>query len=322
MSPAPTKRLVVIDTDPGVDDAQGILMALASPDVEVVAITVTHGNVTVEQTARNALRVLKVAGRMDIPVYKGACKPLHGDRISASFCHGEDGFGECPDPEAPSIECLQQEHAVQALVKLADRLKGQLTLICLGPLTNVAMALRMDPMFGANLKECFIMGGNYEATGNTPLNACAEFNFLADPDAAHIVLRDMRGPVTMVCWELCLKYAFTWEWYDQLTSTPTAKGRFVQAIGGKSLEIYYRRGGPGAMPKYETADSMLMAVAIGNGVATETRHVYCTVELQGTYTRGQMVVDRDGCLGCKPNVTLVVAVDHDTYGNMLMAAVQ
>lgn len=317
-----SKKLVVIDTDPGVDDAQGILMALNAPDVDVIAITVTHGNVSVDQTAENALRVLQVADRMDIPVHRGSEKPLQGERISASFVHGSDGFGDSPDPRAPGLSNVQSEHAVTALLRLANTYRGQLSLVCLGPLTNIALALRLDPEFGRKLKNCYIMGGNYEATGNTPASPCAEFNFLADPEAAHITLTDLHCPITMVCWELCLKYAFTWEWYDQLTSTPTTKGRFVKAIGAKSLDIYFKRGTKEQLPRYETADSMLMAVALSERVVRETRDVYCTVELRGTYTRGQMVLDRDGCLGQRPNVRLVTSLDHPAYGNMLMQAVQ
>ncbi|VDI65702.1 uridine nucleosidase [Mytilus galloprovincialis] len=153
---------MIIDVDTGVDDASAIMLALSRPEVEVVAITCVNGNVAIDDVCRNTLRVLKVCNRLDIPVYKGAEKSILGEGERASHYHGNDGLGDAQNHEPVDITMIKMEHAVNALLRLVNENPGEITLVALAPLTNIALALRLDPDFGSKLKEVFIMGGNIE----------------------------------------------------------------------------------------------------------------------------------------------------------------
>ncbi|WAR30401.1 YBP2-like protein [Mya arenaria] len=204
----PSRRKLLIDTDAGVDDAQAILMALKCPDVDVIGITCVAGNADAMQVGKNVLRVLQVVNRLDIPVYIGCNEPLLGDKKETSDYHGSDGFGDVPDPEAPDDSLLESEHAVNALMRLSKKHEGELSLVCLAPLTNIAMAIRMDPGIGSRLKHCYIMGGNHHGKGN--MTVAAEFNFYFDPEAAYVVLNQLKAHITIVTWETCMEHSIPW----------------------------------------------------------------------------------------------------------------
>jgi len=312
------KRLI-IDTDPGIDDAQAITMALKSYDlVEVVAFTTCHGNVDVSQVSSNLQHILKANNRTDIPVYTGANCSLVGGRISSSHYHGDDGLGDVLHPHPPEEE-IQPEHAVQALLRLVNENIGELTLVCLAPLTNIALAIRLDPDFGKKLKDCIIMGGNYKAKGN--ITVSAEFNFLADPEAARVVLRELRCPkTTLVTWELCTKHSFTWEWYEKFINTDSALGRFFKKIESKTLATYYSDSK--FRQSYVTCDPVAMAIVIDPEVIRSSQRLYCDVELTGELTRGQVVVDWKTRMKESPNVLLVKDIDFKRYEELLMLVVR
>lgn len=312
------KRLI-IDTDPGIDDAQAITMALKSHDlVEVVAFTTCHGNVDVHQASTNLQHILKANNRTDIPLFSGANCSLVGGRIAASHYHGNDGLGDAQHPHPPDVE-IQSEHAVPALIRLVNENKGKLTLVCLAPLTNIALAIRLDPDFGKKLKDCVIMGGNYKGKGN--ITASAEFNFLADPEAARVVLRELRcEKTTMVTWELCIKHSFTWEWYEKFINTDSDLGRFFKKIESKTLATYY--SDVKHQHSYVTCDPVAMAIAIDPEVIRSSERLYCDVELTGELTRGQVVVDWKGSRNESPNLLLVKDVDFKRYGDLLMLVVK
>lgn len=293
MSHSPKKhKLFLIDVDCGTDDAQAIMMALAAPHVKVLAITCVGGNTLLDNVCKNVLRVLKVCNRSDIPVYRGLDTPILGDRINASYFHGKDGLGDVPDPDAPGIENIQKEHAVDIMIKLATKHAGQLTLIATGPLTNLAMAVRMDPSFPSKLKDLYIMGGNMESRGNT--TACGEFNFVADPEAAYMVLRDFKCPTYIATWEHSCRSKLSWEWYDQWVNTGTAKASFIKNIYALSMrtsrsekEVKEMVAGAG----FVSCDAYAMAAAIDRRTITSSIETVVTVELNGKYTRGMMVLD-------------------------------
>lgn len=147
------KTKVILDTDAGVDDAQGIAITLNNDHlVEVVAITTCQGNVDVKQVNANVTRVLEKTGKLGIPLYSGATCSLVGGRLSACYYHGEDGLGDVPDP-SPTDPKIETEHAVQALLRLVDGNKGEITLLCFAPLTNIALAIRLDPDFGKKIEK-------------------------------------------------------------------------------------------------------------------------------------------------------------------------
>ena len=185
---------LIIDTDPGIDDALALLLALAAKDeLDVTAITTVNGNVGVDQVTENVFRILDVAGRSDIPVYKGNGKPLIRENDNCEEFHGDDGLGNLGFKEVPGT--VKEESAVDFLIRKVREEKGEITLVPIGPLTNIAQAVQKDPEFARNVKEVVIMGGA-EHGGN--MSPCAEFNFWTDPEAAKIVFQAGFERVTMV----------------------------------------------------------------------------------------------------------------------------
>lgn len=186
-------RRIIIDCDPGVDDATMLLLAFASPDeLDILGVTVVAGNTGLAQTARNARIVRQIAGRPDVPVYAGCARPMVRDIVDAGDFHGESGLGPLPilEPEAPAATW----HAVEFIVRMLREATTPITLVVTGPATNVAMALVLEPAIAANIEELVVMGGARGAGGN--ITASAEFNIFADPHAAHVVLTCGR-PVTL-----------------------------------------------------------------------------------------------------------------------------
>lgn len=187
------QRIIIIDTDPGVDDAMAIQFALGLPQLDVRALTTVFGNVAVELATINALRLLHLAGRADIPVAQGAAHPLNGEFDGGvPFVHGDDGQGNTGHPPAPTQAVAQP--AAELLAEFVGRHPGQVTIVALGPLTNLAHALRLRPSLVHEVAEVVVMGGNAFCAGNaTP---AAEANVLSDPDAADLVL-GAGWPITM-----------------------------------------------------------------------------------------------------------------------------
>ncbi|CAB0002664.1 unnamed protein product [Nesidiocoris tenuis] len=204
-------RYIIIDNDAGVDDAWAIFLLLkAEPRNQVLALTCVNGNTSLENVCRNNLRLLAQLNERQIPVYKGAVSalvPPEKESLSnftsdIEFFHGRNGFGDVELPKIDSLPQLQEENAINAMYRLVKQHPGEVSLVCCGPLTNIALAIRMYSDFTENVKDVFIMGGNYTAMGNK--TRCAEFNFHGDPEAAYIVLQEMEGKTTLVPWETCV----------------------------------------------------------------------------------------------------------------------
>nr|GMD88592.1 probable uridine nucleosidase 2 [Ipomoea batatas]GME19482.1 probable uridine nucleosidase 2 [Ipomoea batatas] len=179
------RKKIIIDTDPGVDDAMAIFVALQSPDVEVIGLTTIYGNVYTTLATRNALHLLEVAGRTDIPVAEGSHVTItNGTKLRiADFVHGTDGLGNqnFPPPEGKAIE----QNAIEFLVQQANLYPGEVTVVALGPLTNIALAIQRDPAFVKNIGQIAVLGGAFAVNGN--VNPASEANIFGDPDAADIV---------------------------------------------------------------------------------------------------------------------------------------
>lgn len=185
---------IIIDTDPGIDDALAILLALAAKDeLDVLALTTVNGNVGVEQVTKNAFKILEIAGRTDIPVYMGNGKPLMRENEHCEEFHGDDGMGNLEMPDCHKIP--ENENAVDFLIRKVREEKGEITLVPIGPLTNIAEAIQKNSDFVKNVKEVVIMGGA-EHGGN--MSPHAEFNFWTDPEAAKIVFQAGFEKVTMI----------------------------------------------------------------------------------------------------------------------------
>ncbi len=189
-----TPRKIIIDTDPGQDDAVAILLALASPELEVLGITAVAGNVPLALTARNARQVCELAGRREIPVFAGCDAPLSRKLVTAEHVHGKTGLDgiALPEPQMP----LQPRHAVDFIIEtLRDEPPGSVTLCALGPLTNLATAFAKAPEIVGNIAEIVLMGGAYFEVGN--ITPAAEFNIYVDPEAAKLVF-DCGRPITVM----------------------------------------------------------------------------------------------------------------------------
>ena len=303
------KTQLLIDTDPGIDDALAILMAHAHANVAGLAIV--GGNVGLAHTTRNALKLVETIGA-DTPVFPGAATPLVVAAPDAGFVHGADGFGDTGYFTASRLP--EEEHAANAIVRLARERPGELTLVALAPLTNLALALRLDPTLPSRVARLVVMGGAVTGRGNTH-HVPAEFNVGFDAEAAHIVFS--AWPLfDLVDWEACLRHTLDFAWFEQTLAHGDVRARFYEAISRKARAFNRARGRPGVV----AADALAMAVALDPGIVTqaETRHV--AVEMSGTLTRGATVVDWEGRLGADPNARIAMRVDHGRFQALVAAA--
>lgn len=299
---------LIIDTDAGIDDAQAILLALGQPNVEVAAITTLSGNVHVDKVVRNVLATLDAAGKK-VPVYRGAEYPLLGPAIHAEDYHGSDGLGDAGIPK-PEVQ-IEPEHAVFALVRMAAENPGRYTLVTIGPLTNIALAVRIDPAFVDNLANLVIMGGTHAYRGN--MNIVAEFNIYADPEAAAIVFSTCKR-ATLVSWELSVDHEILFDEYHQLTQmpAPTSQLEFFNRISDymvRKMQKTDHRGVP--MP-----DPIAAAVAIDPTLITRSANGEIHVEVTGARTRGQTVINWKG----EPRVKVITEIDTTHFWQMMKAS--
>ncbi|XP_061660759.1 inosine-uridine preferring nucleoside hydrolase-like isoform X1 [Syngnathoides biaculeatus] len=313
------KKKLILDVDTGVDDAQAIMMALIAPDVEILGITCCHGNTPLEKVLKNTLRVLKVCNRLDIPVYAGCSQPLLSNKQHASDYHGKDGLGDVPAADAPGLELVQKKKGVQALIKMIKQNQGEVTLVATAPLTNLAVAVQLDPSLPKKLKALYIMGGNIESRGNT--TTCGEFNFVADTEAAYIVLERYTCPTTIATWEFTCSNSLPWSFCDQWFSMKTEKAAFMKNISclsrTKSQSAEYQKeitAGKG----FNACDTYALAAAIDDSLIIESEKVAVTVELVGDCTRGMMVLDYMDLLNKKHKVTIMKKVDLEKFKQMVI----
>ncbi|KAF6214718.1 hypothetical protein GE061_009461 [Apolygus lucorum] len=242
--------------------------------------------------SQNNIRLLSVINRRDIPVYLGARRQLIPPEKNSStsltddlqYFHGKNGFG---DVELPKLEfgTPPEESAVHALYRLTQEKPSEVTLVCCGPLTNIALAIRTYPDFVQNVKEIFIMGGNYTATGNT--TRCAEFNFHTDPEAAYIVLNEMEGKITLLPWETCMRTNVPFSWREELGTNSGPVVSFLNIIEGPIMCRLKKLG----YNTYISADQLLAAIVSEPELVQEVESLHASVELAGFHTRGQIVVD-------------------------------
>ena len=303
---------IIIDTDPGVDDAHAILMASAHQDIEIEALTVVAGNVGLERTVANSCTILDVLGE-DAPIFAGCSTALVPGADDAAHVHGEDGLGDVAF--GPSQRAVEKEHASAALVRLAHASPGELTLVTIGPLTNVAVALKLDPGLPALFKRLVIMGGAVDAHGNTP-NFTSEFNIYADPEAAHIVF-SAWPLLTLVGWEATMDHGIPLDIVNQWQSTGSPRAHFFSQIYRKTIQFTTTELG---RTDLLGADGLAMAVALEPDIVQSAEQRFVTVELDGRLTRGQTTVDWYGRSGNPANVDIVRQVDQQRFQELMELA--
>lgn len=306
-------KRIIIDCDPGIDDAQAIMMAYRHPNVQIEAITTVSGNVGVELTTANALKILDVLEAERIPVFPGAKTGLVEGGANASFVHGEDGLGDVGIPV--SKRRAENEPAALALIRLAKENPGELDLIAIGPLTNLALALRLDPELPTRYKRLVIMGGAYLGKGNTD-NPPAEFNVYADPDAAKVVF-DNWPKFSMVSWEATIDHGVTFDELQLLFDLKTPSSVFLERVTQKTLH-FLKNILNGSMSF--AADPLAMAVLIEPDIVQASEEKYVQIERHGSLSRGMTVVDWFDLQGQSPNVEIIHKVDMSRFYQLLKLA--
>ncbi|MCA1714622.1 MAG: nucleoside hydrolase [Gammaproteobacteria bacterium] len=301
---------LLIDTDPGVDDALALLMAFADPDHKVVGLTIAAGNVGLEHTVRNALKLCEVA-RSDTPVFAGCAAPLLHPARDAAYVHGHDGFGDTA--YAPPVRIAETEHAALAILRLSHAHAGRLLLVALGPLTNLALALKLDPALPQRIARIVVMGG--AVTGHGNITASAEFNIAFDPEAAHLVCSAFPQ-IELVDWEAVLRHGFAHADFEQWLQAGSLRARFYEAISRQTRA--WAQGHRGE--RWHSADALAMALALQPGGALELQARPLAVELAGCHTRGATAVDwlRQG--GQPDNAAILMRYDRAKFEAMVRQA--
>ena len=275
---------LLIDTDTASDDAVALIMALKAPNVHVAAITTVAGNVNVHQATRNALYTIELCQASQTPVFSGAAHPLKRPYESATWFHGDDGLGDHNYPE-PKTKA-QPTHAVDAIIATIHSNPG-IVVVTLGPVTNIALALRKDPSIAQQVSRCVVMGGAPCCEGN--VTPAAEYNIWVDPDAARIVLRSGM-PVELIGWHLCRGEAIiNPSEIDQILAIGTPAARFTVECNSRAIEaIRIQTGELGiSLP-----DPVAMGIAIDPTLITESSTHLVEIETDSDLTRGMTVVDR------------------------------
>lgn len=298
-------KRVLIDTDPGLDDALALALALRSQRLDVRAITVVSGNVALADCAANALRVLEALEAEPVPeVFAGRAEPLSPPVARAQHVHGTDGLGGVAEAYPVRRLRLSERPAPDAIVELARRHGRQLTLIALGPLTNVAAAIELDPAVMAGIGEIVVMGGSADGRGN--MTPHAEFNFYFDPLAARNVLR-AGLPVTLVGLNVTERALLSRERFERrLAAMPSTPLRgFLARVASPFFDFCKKTRGVEACAMH---DPLAVAVAIDPGLV-RTESVVCDVVAEPGLTRGMTIVDRTGRHGAATPIRVATEVD-------------
>jgi len=280
---AQSPRRVIIDTDPGVDDAMAILLALNSPELKVEALTVVAGNVEASQGLENALKLVSLAGRCDLPVAGGAQHPLNQKLITAQFWHGKNGLAGV---ELPAANCkADSRFGPDVIIELVHKYPHEITLIPVGPLTNIALAVSKDPSIVPLVKDIVIMGGSISG-GN--VNGAAEANIYGDPEAASIVF-NAGWMVTMIGSDVGERTLITSKHLAELQAKHGPESDFVF----KLADFYVTRSEKSGYSGAAMYDPLAVATVIDPTLVT-LKDMHVDVETKGEYTRGETVANRMG----------------------------
>lgn len=302
------KHKIILDCDPGHDDAIAILLAGRHPQIELLAITTVAGNQSVEKTTLNALKVCSLAGLRSIPIAKGMDRPLVVQPQHAADIHGESGL-DGPDIPEPDLEPVNT-HAVDFIIELLLQSDGDITLVPTGPLTNIALAIRQEPAILPKIKAISLMGG---AIGLGNVTPSAEFNIYADPHAAALVFGCGR-PITMCPLEVTHQALATESVMNRLRSTD----RVVATLAAELFDFFaetYRK--VFAFPAAPVHDPCAVAAVIDPTII-KSKAVRVEIETTGEWTRGRTSCDMYGSLGKAPNAHVGYALDAERFWDIVI----
>jgi purine nucleosidase len=320
-------KKIIFDTDPGTDDAMALTLALNSPELDVRAITVVPGNVTAAQGLENALRMVSLANRCDIPIAAGAQHPLFQRLITAEFWHGKNGLANI---ELPASKCkADSRYGPDLIIQMVHAAPHEITLVPVGPLTNIALALERDPSIVPLVKEVILMGGGISG-GN--VNAAAEANIYNDPEAAQIVFQ-AGWPLTMVGLDVGDKTLLTQKYLGQIAQTHGPMNDFMYSVVKFLVDLSVKYGSAGT-PMY---DPLAVGVAIDASLV-KAPEMHVDVETHGQFTRGETVANRhnaiernvlhgdryiiEGLEQVAPNAKVCVDVDADRFLQMFVSRIR
>lgn len=320
-------RKIILDTDPGTDDAMALMLALNSPELEVRAVTVVPGNVTAKQGLENALRMISLANRCDIPVAAGAQHPLFQKLITAEFWHGKNGLANI---ELPPSKCkVDSRYGPDLIIEMVHAAPHEITLVPVGPLTNIALAVEKDPSIVPLVKEVILMGGSI-AGGNS--TAAAEANIYNDPEAAQIVFQ-AGWPLTMVGLDVGDETLLSPKYLEQLGQTHGPVNDFIYQVAHFLVNQAAQYGLSGT-PMY---DPLAVGVAI-DATLVKAPPMHVDVETRGEFTRGETVANRHGTVErsvlhgdryiiegvdkVEPNAKVCVEVDADRFLQLFVSRIR
>lgn len=283
-------KYLIVDTDMGSDDAWALMMILRAeqlmPHIKLLGITCVHGNASLENVVRNTRRILERAGRCDVPIFEGAAEALiPGTPFHTPF-HGYDGMADLGEENYSTFDLrstVRPENAIEAIKTVTTQHPKKVTLLCLGPLTNIALALKTYRGMSEQFEEIFLMGGNFRGIGNT--SRCAEFNFYTDPESANIVLHQAKCPITILPWEACMEENLDISIDWRLNVIGSVPNKFVEFLNVVEQKLYSQ------YDSWMVCDALLSAAYLFPQCIKKQRTCHATVELAGQFTRGQVVVD-------------------------------
>jgi purine nucleosidase len=294
---------IIIDTDPGVDDAFTFLLALASPEIKLEALTTTQGNVTLDKATRNALSVLELCHSGHIPVAAGSMYPLVGPLRASAFVHGESGIGNAQLP-APQTQPVAA-HAVDFLIELVLSEPNEISIFPIGPLTNIAIAIRKEPKFAKAVKELVIMGGAIQESGN--MTPQAEFNIFVDPHAAHIVFHS-GIPITLIPLDVTHKCLLRQEHVERLLRIPSPISSFIRDAMETYLQASYEKGFEGSA----LHDPLTLATIVAPELLT-LKEYYVDVDISGGVSMGKTFADIFNTMKRRANMKVAMQVQGDDF---------
>ena len=329
-----SQKKFIIDADTGSDDAVAILMALRDPRVDVLGVTVVSGNVPLKQGIINTLSTAELCD-VDVKVFAGADKPLtreyleiytldefqkhvqtlSSDSVTAQCVHGVDGMGDIG--VEPQNKNYEEQDAVDYLIESFNKNPNEITLVTLGPLTNIAKAIQKDPSISTKIEHCYVMGGTSDGSGN--VSAAAEYNIWVDPEAAQIVFNSGLA-ITMVGWDNSYKYAMLKDKeINELKSLKTKYADFCVDIQKTLIELTHASYG---FYGFDLPDPITMAIALDNDIILESQQLHVLVDVRDGITRGQTIVDYFNAEQGDQNVRVVTKSDNLGFLNLLKELVQ